>query len=260
MSDPLNPYASPQAPADFHSGGPERWAFERPYRSGRGRALFAMTMLGLFVVLYALGLATYLWELLLLGNLPPNAFIDSDSEPWVSLGHSQFAVGIAVVVAFPVTVVAFCMWIYRAHSNLGALRATEIIYSAGWAVGSFFVPILNLFRPFQIMVEIWRGSDPAELPAGSPRPATLVGWWWGLWIVSGVLGRIGDRFARNAHEIPELMTASGLAILDAAVALALAVCAILVIRTIDRNQSLRHELLWKTPPTTAGNWNEQPPS
>ena len=31
---------------------------------------------------------------------------------------------------------------------------------AGWAIGPWFVPILNLFRPWQIAVETWEGSDP----------------------------------------------------------------------------------------------------
>ena len=72
----------------------------------------------------------------------------------------------------------FCVWIYRAHGNLTALGATNLRFSPAWAVGWYFVPIMNLFRPYQVMKELWEESDPrAEL--------TLVKWWWGLWIVGG---------------------------------------------------------------------------
>src|SRR6185437_9304082 len=49
--------------------------------------------------------------------------------------------------------VAFLMWFYRVHKNLLALRAANLEYSPGWAVGGFFVPFLNLVRPMHVMRE-----------------------------------------------------------------------------------------------------------
>ena len=65
-------------------------------------------------------------------------------------------------------------------------------------MGSFFVPILNLYRPYQIMREIWRASDPAtplDMPyAWTEAPMTpLIGWWWGLWIGRSLTGSLATQ-------------------------------------------------------------------
>jgi hypothetical protein len=39
-------------------------------------------------------------------------------------------------------------------------------WSAGWAIGAWFVPVLSLVRPKAILNDIWRASDP-RVSAGS---------------------------------------------------------------------------------------------
>jgi hypothetical protein len=53
-------------------------------------------------------------------------------------------------------------------------------YSPGWAVGSFFVPILNIFRPYQIAQEIWKASDPEASTVSwkQSKPGIVVILWW----------------------------------------------------------------------------------
>ncbi len=71
----------------------------------------------------------------------------------------------------------------RAYANGPALGLHDPRFGKGWAIGAWFVPILNLFRPKQIANDIWRGSDSA-LPAHAsdswynrPTPV-LLAWWW----------------------------------------------------------------------------------
>jgi hypothetical protein len=86
----------------------------------------------------------------------------------------------------------FLIWIYRAHKNLRALGATDLSYSPAWAVGGFFVPILNIVRPYQVMSEIWKASayrarrsrGPSWIYESTPIFVTA---WWGLWLFSGFL-------------------------------------------------------------------------
>ncbi|MEJ2086039.1 MAG: DUF4328 domain-containing protein, partial [Acidobacteriota bacterium] len=94
------------------------------------------------------------------------------------------------IVAFPVFGIAFLSWFYTAHKNLREV-GIETKYRSGWAIGSFFIPILNLFRPYQVMKELWQGSEYLANPAGelgwqernTGRP---VGRWWTLAIVSSL--------------------------------------------------------------------------
>jgi hypothetical protein len=84
------------------------------------------------------------------------------------------------------------MWIYRANKNLGTLSGEQMRFTPGWSVGWYFIPIANLYKPYQAMKEIWRVSHKNK-PAGY----ALVRWGWCLFIVSDLLARIAlDAFLR----------------------------------------------------------------
>ena len=76
--------------------------------------------------------------------------------------------------------VLFFIWFYRSHKNLLAYNTQGLKYSAAWAVIAFFVPILNLFRPYQIGQEIWKASDPDASTVGwkQSKIGIVVIFWW----------------------------------------------------------------------------------
>ena len=66
-------------------------------------------------------------------------------------------------VIFVVTVIAFLIWLHRSSTNLTAFGYWKSQgYSPAWAVGSFFLPIVNLFVPYQATKEIWQKSKPSN--------------------------------------------------------------------------------------------------
>ena len=65
----------------------------------------------------------------------------------------EFGIGIAAIIIQVFSIVTFIRWFRRAYFNTHS-RALNPAYEEGWAAGSWFVPILNLFRPYQIMKEI----------------------------------------------------------------------------------------------------------
>jgi hypothetical protein len=98
--------------------------------------------------------------------------------------------------------IAFICWLYRVRSNLDALPET-FRWSAGWAIGGWFVPIASLFIPLAIVGEVDRAS---ERQAGRPRRAgVFVGWvvsWTAYTVVDNVTAimfrlRIADRGAQH---------------------------------------------------------------
>jgi hypothetical protein len=258
MSQGVNPYASPKAENPYAPRQPAAAAVEVPYRSGAGRARFTMIMLGICAVLDVLGAGSSLLELQLLTAAQAGGGIDPEAAVWNDA--RQGLLGVIQLAAIVTTGFAFSFWVYRAHQNLRPLRASEIKYSPGWAVGSFFVPILNLFRPCQIMLEIWRQSDPSGLPpTGERMPAMLVGWWWGLWLVAGALGRVSFRMSLAAEEISEFINAASVSIAESAVALPLALCALFMVRAIDRNQTARYAKVLAAPPPPPTSWSIDSP-
>jgi hypothetical protein len=92
-------------------------------------------------------------------------------------------------------VISFLVWFSRSYRNLRALGAEGLEYSPGVAIGWWFVPVVNCWKPFQVAVEIWRASDPAAAKndfasrAGMPTPALLAIWWMG-WLTALVLDNL----------------------------------------------------------------------
>jgi hypothetical protein len=61
--------------------------------------------------------------------------------------------------------------------------------SAGMAIGSFFIPILNFVYPCIAMQETYKVShNPVTWK--SDGPSFLVGFWWGIWLLSALLGLV----------------------------------------------------------------------
>ena len=117
----------------------------------------------------------------------------------------QALIGYAYLGVFAVTVISVLAWINRASGNLRGLRVEDQRFSPGWAVGAWFVPIVMLFRPYQIMKEVWQGSHPAggdgDLLAWRQAPVSpLLGFWWAAWLVSNWLSNLVFRnlFARES--------------------------------------------------------------
>jgi hypothetical protein len=134
--------------------------------------------------------------------------------------------------------VLFIAWLHRAYKNLHALGVLDLRYGTGWAIGSWFVPILNFFRPVQIVNDVWRGSEPGleDSRAWRDRPVSaLIGWWWAIWLVSGIVGWSAGRILFGAQDIDDYELSSALYIAVDGLTVIAALLAILVVdRTTGR--------------------------
>jgi Domain of unknown function (DUF4328) len=140
------------------------------------------------------------------------------------------AVGAA---AFILTSIVFLVFFYRAYSNLAVLGPSEQRWSAGWSVGSWFIPIFNLVRPKQIANDIWRGSD------GSPVP-TIFHWWWAFFLLGG-LAEYG--YGNEVMTISEARTVVYLHAAGEVLTVAAALAGAAVVNLIARRQKLRADLI-----------------
>lgn len=100
------------------------------------------------------------------------------------------------IVVYIVCVVVFMQWFRRAYNNLHLVGSRNLSFSEGWASGAWFVPILNLGRPYKIMREIWDetqtiGRMPHEV--SETKSNALVGWWWAAWLSGNIIGNISFR-------------------------------------------------------------------
>jgi hypothetical protein len=138
-------------------------------------------------------------------------------------------------------VVFFIMWFRRAYYNLHTLAWHNARYTEGWAAGSWFVPVVNLWWPYQIMVDIWKGTQNAIRERfGEPQPTSLIGWWWALRLIDIFFGNITARFSASANDIDELLTATRLEFISDIITIP---TIILTIALVQRTSNFEKELL-----------------
>ncbi|HTE70179.1 MAG TPA: protein kinase [Actinomycetes bacterium] len=196
------PAAAPVPPAPLPrppGPGPPRWApagalegylpLRRPARR-LGRALWVSILLALASALANVGDTEAAG--LLLG--------DGDAG-----GDLYLWVGLVQALWFLVTAGLWLAWFRRAYLNLPALGARRLRYRPWWAVGAWLLPLFSLFRPKQLLNDIWRASDP-ELPDQSDswrrRPvAELLGWWWLAFLASVLVRSITTEAVHAAADV-----------------------------------------------------------
>jgi hypothetical protein len=164
---------------------------------------------------------------------------DSDAEMTAAAQANdlrQGIIGVAYIVLLLATSVVVLVWIYDANRNAHALGAAGMRFAPGWAVGWYFIPIFNLWKPYQAMKEIWKASaDPGNWQAQPRSP--LLPWWWFLWIVSCIVANAMFRYTLKAEELDELINASGISIASDALDVPLDLVLIAIIDRIWRMQA-----------------------
>lgn len=122
--------------------------------------------------------------------------------------RQQFIVIIVLVVSI-VSAITFIQWFRRAYFNLHTVTE-NLKFTEGWAAGSWFVPILNLFRPYQIMRELFERSNEIiseKMGAFHPKNYRVaIDFWWALWVISNVLTNFSLRLMPNSGSIEDLKT------------------------------------------------------
>jgi hypothetical protein len=137
-------------------------------------------------------------------------------------------------------VVVFCIWIYRANYNVRQLGAADMQFSPGWAVGWYFVPIMNLWKPYQVMKEIWQASaNPArwqDEPRGSILPL-----WWTFFLLSAAVSIVTIRFSMSAEAAPEMIAFGSVSVAGDVIEIGSSLIALVLVRQIYRMQ-MTHRL------------------
>lgn len=172
--------------------------------------------------------------------MPGDMFADGFEDNPVMLAVALLAVGLAVIqiVIYIATIVVFLMWLYRAHENLAAFGVprNQLEYSSGWAVGSFFVPIVSLIIPYRAIREVWRKSVPNQTSMfGALDPPTYFPIWWGFWIVSNIIDQIYFRLSWR-EDTGATDAVAILGIVSGVLGIIAAVLAVKVVREIQYQQ------------------------
>jgi uncharacterized membrane protein len=147
-----------------------------------------------------------------------------------------FGLALFELILYLATVVLFCMWLYRAYNNVRAFNPwRRLNHSPGWAVGSFFVPFVNLVVPYRAVKEVWQKSGPPdEAVLSEPGPPASFPIWWMFWLLASFAGNLSFRVAFNEN-VPE-STATMVSMVAGGLYVVAAVLAYLIVDAIDKRQ------------------------
>ena len=124
-------------------------------------------------------------------------------------------------------------WIYRSHRHLQVLTPPPAFSPSG-AILWYFVPVMNLVKPFEAMQELAQHSNSGG--GNTLRPSFLVGLWWLLWIFAQIC--YGYTLAQNPliDDLEDILTLDSMFIGCNIVLLLLSAAFIALISQIYRMQ------------------------
>lgn len=125
----------------------------------------------------------------------------------------QGVIGIVQMGGYIVTIIFFLNWFRRAYGNINRI-GIQTKFSEKMSIWAFFIPFISLYRPYQIMKEIWvqiqvkiRDLSPGYFVE---RSSTLMSIWWAFFLFNNFLGNLAFRLARRADTVEQLITSSQL--------------------------------------------------
>jgi hypothetical protein len=215
-----------------HTPFPGEYAFKK---DPTALTNFLKIMLWIFLGITIVSLLSDLMQMSLLNSAP---FSQPEAE---ANDLRQRMIGVLYLATFIVTGIVFLKWIYRANSNCHGFGARNMKFTPGWSVGYYFIPFVNLYRPYQAMKEIWKVSkNPADWQnePGSP----LLGWWWALWIISNILGQMSFRMSLGANTLSSLKESTIMSIVSALFDIPLCIVGVSLVSAIFGRQKKLTEM------------------
>lgn len=128
--------------------------------------------------------------------------------------------------------ITFIRWFRRAYFNL-QLKTNYLSSSDNWVALSWFIPIICLYKPYQIMKEMYTKTNEIlfeETNQAKGIATSHLGWWWGLWIISNIIGQFVFRTTMHGDSIDSLTNGTIASMIGNIIGIPLALITVKVIK------------------------------
>lgn len=149
-------------------------------------------------------------------------------------------------IAYIISIVTFLRWFRRAYYNLDA-KLGNLDYTDGWAAGSWFVPVVNLYKPYQIMKELYTKTDLYLEFLNDERytkklSTSILPVWWVLWLGSRIAISLISDLSSDSSSLIELSDSTVFSLFGALLSILLCLITIIVIMDYNRAENLMYEI------------------
>jgi hypothetical protein len=209
----------------------------------RNNATRARHIIVVFAILIGVKFLSFLslsWQYTLLTEFQQHPDAPIDYATLQMSDNIRIGMIIMSLAVYILAIIFFISWFRRAYYNLHAIPGSSPAYAEGWAAGWWFVPVMNLFRPYQIMREIWDGTQKVITHRlDKLYSLNIIVIWWTAFIVMNVYGNITARISNSANNVDELLIATRLEMIGDVLTIISAFIAIIMVK---RAQVLQQKL------------------
>ncbi len=210
-------------------------------RSNKERAKYAILLIWIVLAVEVIALISGYFQYDLLKESADGALISMERANANDI--REYIITLVNFLVYIISCVTFIRWFRRAYYNLHT-KLDYLSYSEGWAAGAWFVPILNLFRPYQIMKELCVETQGLLMKRGFSielKSISVVGWWWTFWIIKGIVTQIASRSSLRAVSVEDLILSTILEMIAHVITI---VAALFAVKVIKDYSLLEEELLF----------------
>jgi uncharacterized protein DUF4328 len=208
------------------------------YRDATSLNLWTLRLQYAHVAMSVIAIVSGYMQLELLQAMDLGAFESQEAMEAAAEANDtrQQIVGIFQFVVFITAGVLSLKWIHRACFN-ARVRAKYMQFTPGWAVGWYFIPIANFWKPYQAMKEIWENTAE-QANKSMAEGAWLLGWWWTFWIVSNIFANAAFRMSLRAETIDSLLSSTRMMLASDLVDIPLTFLFIQIVRKVSSAQEI----------------------
>jgi hypothetical protein len=204
------------------------------------RAKNAILLIWIVLAINVVSLVSNLLQYNLLHTVGNGGFITPDEAN--ANDSTQQIIAIIFLIVYIISAVTFIQWFRRAYYNLHLKVDHYLSHNEGWAAGGWFVPIVCLYRPIQIMRELYDDTALYLSGKGIKTDKNLTNKaltpWWTLWIVSSIMGQFIYRYDAVATSIDELINSTIANIIMDIIGIPLALITIKIIKDYSQVEPL----------------------
>ncbi len=137
------------------------------------------------------------------------------------------------IVISIISFILFTIWFYKSYANLENV-VDNLEHKKGWIIGAWFVPIVNLYKPYKIMQDMYLKAQGIlnykESYHKDSISTRVIAWWWALYLISAFSSKISDVILKDPQSMDTLFTGVYIGVASEIVAVAYVVLSIKLIK------------------------------